>query len=156
MDCLHGIVPITSMDDVTIRTLKHKLLLAMCIHLCNRHHLIMHLHPVKEVPRDATELLGHSKSINSFSSPLLSTCMHFVIRRTIQKYTASLFASNFDNLFHQKYTYWWPLLPPARINFELMGGLETTDWFGGVLLLCDKFKWGGSKVHPYVSFKQLP
>ena len=44
-------------DDITIRTLKYKLLLALCIHLCNRRHLIMHLHPVKEVPKDATALV---------------------------------------------------------------------------------------------------
>ena len=46
---------------------------------------------------------GHSKSISSFSSPLISTLMHFVIRRTIQKfYTASFFFCYFYNLFHQE------------------------------------------------------
>ena len=46
--------------------------------------------------------LGPSKSISSFSSPLTSARMHFVSRSTMQKYTASFFASDLDNHFHQK------------------------------------------------------
>ena len=47
------LVPITLMILLAISSLKYKLLLALCIHLCNRCHFNRTLAPSERVPRDA-------------------------------------------------------------------------------------------------------
>ena len=60
--------------------------------------------------------------------------MHFVIRSTMQKYTASFFASDFDDHFHQK-SHILTTITTARINFELRGDEKLLFNCGGALVV---------------------
>ena len=78
-------------------------------------------------------ILGHSKSISSFSSPFSPTCILWLGGQYQSTLPPFLWA--ISTIFSiRNYTYWQPLPPPVRINFELRGDEKTINWFGGALV----------------------